>query len=105
MIKEVRGKGLFVALEIKDTAKVDGNDLSKLLFERGLLTKATKSTTLRLAPALTVDEKTIMKASRLVRYGIRDLEKLNREKKKEVKENAAISKSDNSRGKGKKLSQ
>ena len=104
LIEEVRGRGLFVGIKIKESAKVDGTDLAKLLFARKLLTKATHQYVLRLAPALVVDEKTIMKASRIVRYGIRDLEKLNREKKREIKEQAASSKSESS-PKRKKMTQ
>ena len=81
----MRGRGLFVGLEVKADSKVDGVDLANLLAKRGLLTKATHKYVLRLAPALVVNEKQIMKGSRLVRYALRDLEKVNREKKKEAK--------------------
>lgn len=43
LIKEVRGKGLFVGVEIKtgDDIKVDGNTFAKMFFKHGVLTKAT----------------------------------------------------------------
>ena len=75
-----------MGIKIKESAKVDGVDYANLLFERGLLTKATHQYVLRLAPALVVNESQIMKASRIVRYGIRDLEKLNRDRKREIRE-------------------
>lgn len=43
LIKEVRGKGLFIGVEIKtgDNIKVDGNHFAKMFFKHGVLTKAT----------------------------------------------------------------
>jgi len=43
LIKEVRGRGLFVGIEIKtaDDIKVDGNHFAKMFFKHGVLTKAT----------------------------------------------------------------
>jgi len=43
LIKEVRGRGLFVGIEIKkeEGIKVDGNHFAKMFFKHGVLTKAT----------------------------------------------------------------
>jgi len=55
-IKEVRGKGLLVAIELKKEAG-PAYDLCLKLKERGILVKDTHQTTIRFAPALTIDEK------------------------------------------------
>jgi ornithine--oxo-acid transaminase len=54
LINEVRGRGLFQGIEIKDGLKVDGNDFAKVMFSNGLLTKATHDLTVRLSPALVI---------------------------------------------------
>lgn len=43
LIKEVRGRGLFIGVEVKkeDGIKVDGNHFAKCFFKHGVLTKAT----------------------------------------------------------------
>jgi acetylornithine/succinyldiaminopimelate/putrescine aminotransferase len=46
----------------------------------GLLTKATHDYSLRLAPALLIKESEIKEAAKLIKAGIADLEKLNKEK-------------------------
>ena len=40
LIKEVRGRGLFQAIEFKNDLKVNANDLTNILFKNGLITKA-----------------------------------------------------------------
>ena len=85
LISEIRGKGLFVALEINHNSNVSGNDLAQCLYERGILAKATHQYSFRLGPALIINEKQIRKAAKLVKYAVNDLVLLNREKKKEAK--------------------
>lgn len=60
LIKEVRGRGLFVGLELRNDLKVDGNDLSKILMKKGLVTKATHDSTIRLAPPLVITKEEIL---------------------------------------------
>jgi acetylornithine/succinyldiaminopimelate/putrescine aminotransferase len=48
---------------------------------RGLLTKATHENSVRLAPALVINEKEIMKASRIIKGAVNDIKKLNKERK------------------------
>jgi ornithine--oxo-acid transaminase len=55
LIHEVRGRGLFQGIEIKDGLEVDGNDFSKIMFKNGMLTKATHDRTVRLSPALVIN--------------------------------------------------
>lgn len=58
LIHEVRGKGLFIGVEI-DTHRVAGRDLCMLLMHKGLLTKETHETVIRLCPPLVITKKQI----------------------------------------------
>ena len=62
LFKEVRGRGLFVGVELKSDLKVDGNDFAKILCKHGLLTKATHDSTIRLAPPLVITSDEIRQA-------------------------------------------
>ncbi len=55
-IKEVRGKGLLTAFEMFDEPSLDGHHISVALLNQGIYAKETHHTTIRLAPALTIDE-------------------------------------------------
>ncbi|WP_293260898.1 ornithine--oxo-acid transaminase [Oryzomicrobium sp.] len=60
LIKEVRGRGLFVGVEVQGVsarAVVDG------LLAAGVVTKDTHGTVIRLAPPLTIDEATLAQAA------------------------------------------
>jgi ornithine--oxo-acid transaminase len=59
MIVSVRGRGLFCSVEVNKDARVDGAQLAIELMKRGLATKQTHGTTIRLAPALTINEQQI----------------------------------------------
>ena len=54
LMKEVRGRGLFIGIELKKGLHVDANDFSKILMKKGLLTKATHNIIVRLTPALVI---------------------------------------------------
>jgi len=56
MIKEVRGKGLLVALELKEEAG-KAREYCNRLRERGILAKDTHDQTIRFAPALVIEKK------------------------------------------------
>ena len=58
-IKEVRGKGLFVGVEI-DPAKATAREICERLMVRGVLSKETHDTVVRLAPPLLIDEDALM---------------------------------------------
>ena len=58
-IKEVRGKGLLTAFEMFDEKHLDGHKVSVGLMDRGVYAKETHHTTVRLAPALTIESKQI----------------------------------------------
>jgi len=55
-IKEVRGKGLLTAFEMHDEEKLDGHHVSTELLKNGIYAKETHHSTVRIAPALTVQE-------------------------------------------------
>ena len=80
MIKEVRGRGLFVGVEINHDLKVDGNDLAKILCKHGLLTKATHDSTIRLAPPLVITQEEIMQSVEIVGAALVDLKQLNEQR-------------------------
>jgi ornithine--oxo-acid transaminase len=58
LIREVRGKGLWIGIEI-DPAHGDAHELCLRLMDRGVLTKETHETVIRLAPPLVIEEREI----------------------------------------------
>jgi len=58
-IKLVRGKGLLTAFEMYDSSNLDGHHVSVKLMENGIYAKETHHTTIRLAPALTINSSQI----------------------------------------------
>jgi ornithine--oxo-acid transaminase len=57
-VREVRGRGLFIAVELKDTAG-GARRFCEALQERGILAKETHDTVIRFAPPLIIDKETI----------------------------------------------
>ena len=55
IIKEIRGKGLWLGVEI-DPNYVSGKDLSKMCLDAGILCKETHETTIRYAPPLVISK-------------------------------------------------
>ncbi len=80
LIKETRGRGLFWAIEVAHDAKVNGNDFAYLLMKHGLLTKATHDFALRLAPPLIIKEQEVVEAANIIKVGVKELEKINKER-------------------------
>ena len=58
MIKEVRGKGLWIGAVI-DPNYVSGKNLSNLLLNEGILCKETHETVIRFAPPLVITKEEI----------------------------------------------
>lgn len=58
IIQEVRGKGLFIGIEIKP-GNISAHDIVLELMNRGILSKDTHETVVRIAPPLTITEKDI----------------------------------------------
>ena len=54
-IKEVRGKGLLTAFEMFDEKHLDGHTVSVELLRKGVYAKETHHSTVRIAPALTIE--------------------------------------------------
>jgi len=82
VIKETRGRGLFRAIEVSRESNVDGHDLAYALMKLGLLTKATHDYSLRLAPALVINEDEVREACHLIKEGVKVLENINNERTK-----------------------
>jgi len=77
LFKDIRGRGLFVGVELKPELKVDGNDFAKILCKKGLLTKSTHDYTIRLAPPLVINADEIHEAVGIVAEGTKALAELN----------------------------
>ena len=58
LIREVRGKGLFIGVEV-DRERIAARDVVDRLFARGILSKDTHGTVVRFAPPLTIDRETL----------------------------------------------
>jgi ornithine--oxo-acid transaminase len=62
-IKEIRGKGLFVAIELKEKAR----PFTQKLIERGILAKETHDYAIRFAPPLVIDKKDLEWAANIIK--------------------------------------
>jgi len=80
LVKEIRGRGLFVGVEFKHDLNVDGNHFAQILRGYGLLAKSTHRYCVRFSPALVINEGEIMEAVSIVKRAMSDLEKLNDQK-------------------------
>ena len=58
LIREVRGKGLFIGVEV-DSGRICARDVVDRLLARGILSKDTHGTVVRFAPPLTIDRETL----------------------------------------------
>jgi ornithine--oxo-acid transaminase len=58
LISDIRGRGLFVGIEI-DPARGSAREICEALMERGLLSKETHETVVRLAPPLVINREEI----------------------------------------------
>jgi ornithine--oxo-acid transaminase len=72
-IKEVRGKGLLTAFEMHNSEKLDGHIVSMELLKNGIYVKETHHSTVRIAPALTVNEEHINQLGNKIRMVISKL--------------------------------
>ncbi|MDX1377196.1 MAG: aminotransferase class III-fold pyridoxal phosphate-dependent enzyme, partial [Burkholderiales bacterium] len=66
LVRAVRGRGLFVGIDF-DPARVRAYDVALRLLERGILTRDTHDTVIRLAPPLTITREELDDAIRRVR--------------------------------------
>ena len=58
LIREVRGRGLFIGIEV-DRDRITARDVVDRLLARGILSKDTHGTVVRFAPPLTIDRATL----------------------------------------------
>ena len=58
IIKEVRGKGLWIGMELNDS-ELNAKDLCMMLLNEGLLCKETHKTVIRFAPPLMISKEEI----------------------------------------------
>ena len=58
ILTEIRGKGLWIGIEI-NTKIIDGRSICKLLLKKGILSKETHESTIRFAPPLIIEKKEI----------------------------------------------
>ena len=72
-VKEVRGRGLLTAFEMYDEPHLDGHKVSVNLLNHGVYAKETHHSTVRLAPALTINETQIDTLSDAIRSVVKGL--------------------------------
>jgi ornithine--oxo-acid transaminase len=75
LIRDVRGSGLFIGLEI-EPARASARQVCERLMERGLLSKETHETVVRLAPPLAIPMKELRWAADLIRDVLAEMETL-----------------------------
>ena len=72
-IKEVRGKGLLTAFEMHNEPHLDGHKVSVNLMNNGVYAKETHHSTVRLAPALTIEAWQIDNLAEAIRKVVKEL--------------------------------
>lgn len=75
LIREVRGRGLFIGIEI-DPALASAREICLRLMSRGLLSKETHEVVVRLAPPLTIDQELLTWAIQQIREVLEELDSL-----------------------------
>lgn len=73
LIREVRGKGLFIGLEL--IPELSGRDFCMRLMANGILTRETHQTVIRFAPPLVIDRKDIERAVERIADVLRGFER------------------------------
>ncbi len=80
LLKEVRGRGMFQGIELKNDLHVNGADLTKLMFSKGILSKSTHDYCVRLTPALVINKSEIDAGVEIVEKSLQELEVINNER-------------------------
>jgi ornithine--oxo-acid transaminase len=75
LIKEVRGRGLFIGIEI-DPTLCSARDICENLMSRGLLSKETHGTVVRLAPPLIIGQEEIDWAVTQIREVLAEIDRV-----------------------------
>ncbi len=72
LVKELRGKGLFIGLEVHD-GPVSARDICLALMEKGILSKETHHTVVRLAPPLVIEKEELKWAAEQIEHVLNSL--------------------------------
>ena len=72
-IKEIRGKGLLTAFEMHNEKHLDGHTISMELMNKGVYAKETHHSTVRIAPALTIESWQIDNLAEAIRDVVKTL--------------------------------
>jgi ornithine--oxo-acid transaminase len=83
LVREVRGRGLFIGLEI-EPAQASAREVCERLMKRGLLSKETHETVVRLAPPLAVDRASLEWAADQIAEVLREMESEKAAQKAEI---------------------
>lgn len=75
LIRELRGRGLFVGIEI-DPSLASARQVCEALMKRGLLSKETHETVVRLAPPLVIDQAEIDWAVQQIREVLQEIDRV-----------------------------
>ena len=70
ILKEVRGKGLFNAIEINEQPGKSAWDICLIMADKGLLAKPTHGNIIRFAPPLVITEEQILDCARIIKEAI-----------------------------------
>ena len=73
ILKEIRGKGLWIGVEI-DTKIIDGRNICKHLLKKGILSKETHASIIRFAPPLIIEKKEIDWAVHTFKETLKEIE-------------------------------
>ena len=75
LIRDIRGAGLFVGLDI-DPARGSAREVCLRLMEKGILSKETHETVVRLAPPLSIEREQLAWAVARIEEVLDDMERL-----------------------------
>ncbi len=74
IIKEIRGKGLLNAIEIKKTSSISAWEICMLLKNKGLLAKPTHGNIIRFAPPLIINKKEMLECTSIITNVFKSIE-------------------------------
>ena len=74
ILKQIRGKGLWIGVEI-DTKIINGRNMCKHLLKKGILSKETHASTIRVAPPLSIKKKEIDWAINTIKEALKEIER------------------------------
>jgi len=81
-LSDVRGKGLFNAVEIKEDSKVTAWEICVHLLQLGVMAKPTHDTTIRFTPPLMISEELLLKGCQAIKEALAWAEERNEKRRK-----------------------